>query len=81
MNNELAWQSEKPEFKEECLLLTAVLIRGIWEYTVYQIAKVESDEEWYMGWLTGEGEEYGDLEDLKADKYLVMPLLKNRNNE
>ncbi len=69
------WVTKKPEFTEECLLLTAVLIRDQYEYEVYIIAKVESDEGWYLGWLTGDGEEYGDLEDLKSDKYLTMPLL------
>ncbi len=72
------WTTKKPEFKEECLLLTACLIRDYWEYEVYQIAKVESDEGWYMGWLTGDGEEYGDLADLTSQKYCVLPLLPNK---
>jgi hypothetical protein len=73
--SEYNWVTEKPEFNEECLLITAHYFWEGWEYTVYQIKKVVCDEGWYMGWLEGDGAEYGDLEDLKAEKYLIMPLL------
>jgi hypothetical protein len=76
----MEWVTQKPEFTEECLLITATKYRDEWEYTAYQIKKVYDDEKWYMGWLTGDGEEYGDLEDLESDKYLVMPLLNSLNN-
>ena len=74
----MKWTSEKPLFDDECLLITACKIRGFWEYTAYIIQKVTDDNGyWYLGWLTGEGDEYGDLVDLRADKYLILPLLKN----
>ncbi len=66
------WLSNKPDFKEECVLVTASFIRGHWEYTTYIIEKINTPEGWYMGWLTGEGEEYGDLADLQADRYLIL---------
>jgi hypothetical protein len=76
----MKWTPDKPNFNigpsKDFLLLTASKIRGEWEYTVYQIKKVWYEEEWYMGWLTGDGEEYGDLADLKADLYMTMPLFK-----
>jgi hypothetical protein len=70
------WVTNKPLFDNECLVITANRIRENWDYSTYIIQKVQSDDGWYMGWLTGEGEEYGDLNDLRADKYLVLPLLK-----
>lgn len=69
------WTDIKPEFNEECLLITAVSYRDQpYEYDVYIIAYVSSDEGRYMGWFDRNGEEYGDLADLKADMYLVLPL-------
>ncbi len=73
--NHHKWLSEKPEFKEECLLITAVKFRDEWEYEVYIIKMIESDEGCYMGWLTGDGDEYGDLADLTSEKYFTTPLL------
>lgn len=71
------WVKEKPKFIDECLLITGSLINGFWEYSTWQIKKVEHEGKWYLGWLTGEGEEYGDVEDLKADKYLILPFAEN----
>lgn len=70
------WQTTKPEFKEECLLITASKWKHGWEYTSWQIKWTECDGASYMGWFTGENEEYGDLADLNAEMYLVLPLLK-----
>lgn len=67
------WTTEKPDFKEECVLVTATKVAGYWEYTSCIIEKVYTDGSWYMGWLTGDGVEYGDLADLTADKYLILP--------
>lgn len=70
------WTDQKPDFTEECILLTAQNYIGGWEYTSYQIRKTSLEGTYYMGWFAGDGEEYGDLPDLKADKYLTIPLLK-----
>lgn len=69
------WISERPAFNEECLVICANEIRGEWDYTLFQIKFVEHEEKHYMGWLTADGEEYGDLADLTSQLYYVMPLL------
>lgn len=69
----MKWTTDRPDFEEECVLVTAVQSNGFWEYNVWQIEKVSGPDGWYMGWLTGDGEEYGDLADLTADKYLILP--------
>ena len=78
------WVKEKPEFKNECLLITANHYTRNnepiqWDFTAWQIKKLEGEDDdgnpaWYWGWLNGEGEEYGDLADLHAQMYLVLPL-------
>jgi hypothetical protein len=74
--NQQKWISEKPEFKDECIVIAASLFRNEWSYTLFQVKKVDGDDGWYLGWLTGDGDEYGDLADLHADKYLILPLLQ-----
>ena len=69
----MEWTTTKPDFKEECVLVTAQMVQGHWEYDAWIIEKINSDGGSYMGWLTGDGEEYGDLADLTADKYLILP--------
>ena len=76
MENEINWTSKKPKFDKECLLITASKIANNWEYSVWTIKQLNNEDFWYWGWLNGEGEEYGDLNDLRADKYLVLPFLK-----
>lgn len=71
------WFSEKPTFSEECLVICASEINGVWDYTLFQIRKIDSEDGCYLGWLTQEGEEYGDLNDMHSDMYFLMPLLKS----
>jgi hypothetical protein len=66
------WSTSKPEFTEDCVLVTASKIRGQYEYSVWIIKMVDFGDGQYMAWLTGDGEEYGDLKDLSADQYLVL---------
>lgn len=70
------WSITKPDFKRECLCITASKVGGQWEYKTWVIKLLECDEQWYLGLLTGDLEEWGDIDDLKADLYNVMPLLK-----
>lgn len=74
--NHLQWLTEKPDFTEECIVICAFKIRGKWEYNIFLIKKVDSDEGWYMGWLTIDGDEYDDLDNLTAQMYFTIPLLK-----
>lgn len=71
------WVTEKPDFKEECLVIAATALhRGWFDYSLFQVKNIETEEGWYIGLLNGQGEEWGDIEDFVADKYFVMPLLK-----
>lgn len=67
------WADEKPELNKECLLLTATFYKT-WEYKLFEIYKVEFDGEWYWA-ISLDGDEWGDIADLKADKYLVLSQL------
>ena len=64
----MEWLTDKPVFKDDCVLVTASLIRGRWEYNTWIIEYKDG----YWNWLTGDGEEYGDIEDLKADRYFIL---------
>lgn len=39
----MEWSYLKPDFKEECTLVTATMIHDYWEYNVWIIEKVECD--------------------------------------
>lgn len=71
------WSNKKPKLNKECLLITANHFKQLnngWEYSAFTIEKTECDEKWYYG-VFQDGDEWGAIEDLKADKYLVLPLL------
>jgi len=77
------WVSEKPEFKSECVFITATKYERndepiYYEYTAWQIKQIDGEDDdgnpaWYWGLLNGDGEEYGALEDLEVDFYLIIP--------
>lgn len=72
------WINEKPEFDKDSIMITASwwnIGDGYWEYSIWQIVKLESEEGWYWGLLMGDGDEWGALEDFRADKYKVLPPL------
>jgi len=76
----MKWQKEKPDFKDECLVICANKIKEIWHYNLFEIRLLESENEssyYYMGWLE-DGEEVGDLADMEAQLYLVIPLLPEK---
>ena len=64
-----AWITEKPEFTEDCWLVTA----GGGGCEIWQIKRVESDDGWYWGWLDSYGDEYGDINDMESEFYLILP--------
>ncbi|MES2428266.1 MAG: hypothetical protein V4560_14900 [Bacteroidota bacterium] len=76
INDNSVWQNIKPEFNKECFLMTETLYGTNKEYRTWWIKKLCTpvDEQWYWGWLELDGEEYGDIADLKADRYLVIEL-------
>lgn len=71
------WQYLKPDFIEECILITASKIKDEWHYNFFMIEKLDDmNNNWYWGILDTYGEEWGDLADLEAEKYLVIPKLE-----
>jgi hypothetical protein len=77
------WSGTKPEFTEECILITATKYanKEHWDYNSWLIVKQDGETEtgeygWYYALCDIDGEEWGDLADLTAKKYLTMPLLK-----
>ena len=65
------WTKEKPQFNFNCILLTATMWMGEWEYELYTIVFSEG----YWKWCNGIGEEVGDIEDLNAEMYIIIPML------
>lgn len=82
------WTKEKPKFKEECTFITASRYNRNnedlqWDYSIWQIKKLDGEDEkgnpaWYWGLLNGDGEEWGPLDDIAADFYLIIPPIKFR---
>lgn len=74
------WLDKKPEFTEECIMITAIKHNDKWDYSSWQIIQVEGYGEdgpgWYYALCEMDGEEWGDMADLRADLYLTMSLLK-----
>lgn len=79
---EMIWLSEKPDFKKECVFITATKYERnneplYWDYSVWQIKKLDGETEsgeygWYWGLLNGDGEEWGPLEELAADRFFIL---------
>ena len=68
-NTKEKWISDKPEFTEDCWIVTSGSDgREIWE-----IKKVYSEDGWYWGWLDSYGDEYGDINDLESESYYILP--------
>lgn len=77
----LRWTSKKPKFDAECIVICGHKYKNEeWEYNLYTIKKTDGENEageqcWYWGWFTASGDEHGDLADMRADIYYVMPLV------
>lgn len=71
------WYNEAPEFDKECVFVTASMI-SYWEYSIWEVKKLDGEDDevnpaWYYGLLTGDGIEWGNINDFRADKYLILP--------
>jgi len=64
------WTKVKPDFP--CLFLTRAKFHNRYNYSFYILEMLHTSEGSYLGWLNGDGEEYGDLADLYAEEYLVI---------
>jgi hypothetical protein len=80
----LRWTKKKPIRWKECILLTATWMNythpGYWDYTLFTVKldlgeNSEGENAWYWA-IFKDDDEWGDLADLKADKYCILPLLK-----
>ena len=69
------WSKRKPVLEEECLLITARKINSDYEYSLFEIMELDCEGEWYYGLVDQNGCEWGDYEDLAAERYLTMPKL------
>ena len=86
--NKLRWTKVKPKNWKECLLITGTWMNcthpGYWDYKFFTIKKeIGEDNEGNAGWywaIFKDDEEWGDLADLKADKYAIVSPLKNLSN-
>lgn len=68
----MSWSDIKPNPNIECVFVTATLLNSHWDYGVWQFKKINTGEGEYMGWLTGDGKEYGDITDLSANLYFIL---------
>ncbi len=67
------WVTEKPVITQDCILIAATKIREYWDYTLFEIEYC-NEAGYFM--ILDDGDEWGDIGDLKADKYLVLQPLK-----
>lgn len=68
------WTNIKPEFNEPCVLVTARKTKHCkWVYSVFQINWVDCGgrDELYL--FTDDGDEWGDITELAADLYMILP--------
>ena len=66
----MEWTTTKPT--EPCVFVAASETRVGWQHDVYEIRWVDDGEESYLV-LFNNMDEWGDLADLTADKYLILP--------
>jgi len=69
----MIWTENKPEFKEECYFVTATKAGGVWYYGFWEIKSMFWDGAYYLGILNSDGEEWGEPDDLVADRYFILP--------
>lgn len=67
------WTTSKPKFDREFSFATAHFWKDHWEYKIWQIVKVDNPEGWYYGLCEGDGEEWGDHDDIQAKLYYILP--------
>lgn len=68
------WTNDKPVFSEDCVLVTADKFKGGWDYNIYEIRYLFlGGASWRWQWLDNSENDLGDINDLKADKYLILP--------
>lgn len=72
IQSHMNWTTDKPVFTEDCVLVTADGNEK--DGYTYNIWLIEwSKQHGYWMWLNNNFEEYADIEELQADKYLILP--------
>ncbi len=70
----MKWIKEKPNYP--CVFMTRVYNQGlkIFDYNIWRIEKVWGikDNEYYLGWLTEDGDEWDDIADMNFDEYFII---------
>lgn len=75
------WTTEKPEPVDGRVFASASWIKqnginvGYWDYSIWTMVRMSTDEGAYIALCDGMGEEWGDLSDMDADKYCILPAL------
>lgn len=69
----MQWTTTKPS--EPCVFVAAqyYLNRNVWDHEIYELKWIDTGDGLYLCILTGDGDEWGALEDLTADKYCILP--------
>jgi hypothetical protein len=67
------WTNIKPDLKEECILVTAKIWPRYTEYDIWEIKWIEGECGDYLGIFNNEGVEWGDIEELGADLWMILP--------
>ncbi len=78
------WSPTKPEWTEDCVLITATWWKDHWEYKLWEVRKMNpefSNDGWYWGLCESDGEEWGDIADLTADLYRILKPLEGKNEK
>jgi hypothetical protein len=70
------WTTEKPNYP--CVFATREKIQGSYEYQIFILNWINSDEGRYLGWLSGDGDEYGDFSELSASEYFIIEKLEGK---
>ena len=66
----MKWQKKKPDYP--CVFMTRTKIKDKFEYSIWRIEKIDSDNSYYLGWLTEDGDEWDDLADMNFDEYFII---------
>jgi len=76
----MEWTTNKPDFP--CVFLCRSHSQNEWWYSLYLIKEekcIDEDNVYYLAWCDYEsGEELDDLEELSAEEYLIIELLKEK---
>jgi hypothetical protein len=70
----LCWTKQKPD--KPCVFLTRIWDKKLekYDYYVWRFEKAECNGEWYLAWLTEDGEEWDDISECNFDEYLILEI-------